>query len=226
MCVPVRARLCVLGHLGNHKGTSCGFSRLLTVDSNYALLHNTDDWRRAQNVAANDNQMEPGGGQEGMSWVWATLGAVGGTRCWSTYLWMRGPIVLPLLHPIWKLLQNIHTALVGKQCNCFFSEWDFWFWCHEQLDSRNCDLIWRHRVTGSGASSVVCCKHSGLSTHLRGATNSEITAQQICPEHHKERRLKLHLNLPFMALNDSLGTVEVMRTAVTLSASQHPAKAW
>lgn len=37
-------------------------------------------------------------------------------------------------------------------------------------------------------------------------------------------RLKLHLHLPFMALNDSLGTVEEIRTAVTLSASQHPAK--
>lgn len=75
----VCARACVLGHPGNHKGTGCGFSRLLTVDSNYALLHNTDDWRRAQNVPANDNQMEPGGGQEGMSIVWATLGAgVGG----------------------------------------------------------------------------------------------------------------------------------------------------
>lgn len=58
----VCARACVLGHPGNHKGTGCGFSRLLTVDSNYALLHNTDDWRRAQNVPANDNQMEPGGG--------------------------------------------------------------------------------------------------------------------------------------------------------------------
>lgn len=35
-------------------------------------------------------------------------------------------------------------------------------------------------------------------------------------------RLKLHVNLPFMALNDLLRTVKELRTAVTLSASQHP----
>lgn len=71
------ARACVLGHPGNHKGTGCGFSRLLTVDSNYTLLHNTDDWRRAQNVAANDNQMEPGGGGAGRDEL-----SVGHSRCW------------------------------------------------------------------------------------------------------------------------------------------------
>lgn len=45
--------------------------------------------------------------------------------------------MLPLLHPIWMLLQNIHTTLVGKQFNRSFSKWDFCSWFHEQLGSRN-----------------------------------------------------------------------------------------
>lgn len=61
MCVCMYACVsecvCMLGYPGNHKGTGCGFAGLLTVNSNYALLNNIDEWRRSQNVAANDNQM-------------------------------------------------------------------------------------------------------------------------------------------------------------------------
>lgn len=44
--------VCVeIGRPGSHKATGCGFSGLLTINSNYTVLHNTDGWRKAQRTS-------------------------------------------------------------------------------------------------------------------------------------------------------------------------------